>query len=109
MWNIFHVFKFKYKFKTRHSMTSSDKFCLKWNNFQKNVSSSFKEFREDFCDVTLVGEGRSKIEAHKVILAASSNLFRNLLKQTTHPHPILFMRGVNEIQLISVIDCMYDG
>ena len=51
----------QYKFKIRHSMTSSDKFCLEWNDFQKNVSSSFKEIREDFCDVTLVGEGGSKM------------------------------------------------
>ena len=53
---------------------SNEKFCLKWNDFQENVSGSFRELKEDqdFCDVTLASEGDQQIEAHKVILAASS-------------------------------------
>ena len=90
-------------------MTSSEKFCLKWNDFEKNVSTAFKEIRGDFCDVTLVGEGGRKIDAHKVILAASSNWFKNLLKQTMHPHPLLYMKGVNGKQLFYVLDFLYDG
>ena len=89
-------------------MTSSEKFCLKWNDFQKNVSTSFKDIRNDFCDVTLVGEGGNMIETHKVILAASSNFFKDLLKQTKHPHPLLYMKGINGSHLTSVVDFMYD-
>ena len=90
-------------------MSSSEKFCLKWNDFQKNVSESFKEIREDFCDVTLVGEGNLRIEAHKVILAASSTKFWELLKQSHHPHPLLYMRGIKDDHLTAVIDFMYHG
>jgi hypothetical protein len=35
-----------------------------------------------FFDVTLACEDKQKIEAHKVILAASSPVFRELLKDT---------------------------
>ena len=91
------------------NMKASEKFCLKWNDFQKNVSESFTEIREDFCDVTLAGEGNRKIKAHKVILAASSSFFREILKENQHPHPLLYMRGVKGDHLASVVDFMYHG
>ena len=53
-----------------------EKFCLKWNDFQKNICSLFQEIREEFCDVILAAEGNQQITAHKVILAASVNFFK---------------------------------
>ena len=46
----------------------NDKFCLKWNDFESNVSTAFQELREerDFFDVTLACEG-NQLEAHTVI------------------------------------------
>ena len=90
-------------------MTSSEKFSIKWDDFQKNVSSSFREIREDFCDVTLTCEANMKITAHKVILAASSNFFREILTENQHPHPLLYMRGIKGVHLKSVIDFIYHG
>ena len=90
---------------------SSEKFCLKWNDFQTNVSSSFSNMRKDneFSDVTLAGDGDQNIEAHKVILAASSTFFSLLLKKNKHPHPFLYMRGVSSNQLKAVVDFIYHG
>jgi hypothetical protein len=36
-------------------MGSSDKFCLRWNDFHDNISVTFRELRNDsdFYDVTL--------------------------------------------------------
>jgi hypothetical protein len=55
-------------------MSSSEKVCLKFNDFQGNINTSFQEMMHDqyFCDVTLACEDKQKIEAHKGILAASS-------------------------------------
>ena len=52
-------------------MASSEKFCLRWNDFEANVSSAFREIREekDFFDVTLACDDDSQIQAHKVIIA----------------------------------------
>ena len=84
-------------------------FCLKWNDFQKNVSSSFKEIREDFCDVTLMGEGHTLVKAHKVILAASSSFFHDILKKSQHPYPLLYLKGIKGCHLSTVVDFMYHG
>ena len=49
---------------------------------------------EYFCDVTLACEDKQNIEAHKDILAASSPVFRELLKDTKNSHPLLYVRGI---------------
>ena len=56
-----------------------------------------------------MSEDHTRIEAHKVILAASSNFFRDLLKQSHHPHPLLYLRGVRGVHLSAVVDFMYLG
>ena len=92
-------------------MGSSEKFCLKWKDFQANISSSFGLMRSDrdFSDVTLVSEGNNQIEAHKIILAASSSFFQDMLKEDNHPHPLLYMRGVTTTQLCAIVDFIYNG
>ena len=58
-------------------MSGAEKFCLRWNDFESNVSTAFRELREekDFFDVTLACEDE-QIHAHKVILGACSSFFR---------------------------------
>ena len=75
---------------------SGEKLFLQWNDFRDNVSSAFKDLRDDqeFTDVTLACEDGQQIEAHKVVLIASSPFFLSLLKKNKHPHPLVFMKGV---------------
>ena len=59
----------------------TEHFCLKWNNYQTNIVSALGNLKldGDFVDVTLSCEGR-KIEAHKVILSACSDYFRDVFR-----------------------------
>ena len=88
----------------------NDKFCLKWNDFESNVSSAFKELREDcdFFDVTLACDG-NQLEAHKVILSACSPFFRGILKRNPHAHPLLYLRGVEYENMAALLNFMYHG
>ena len=47
-------------------MNASEKLCLKWNDFQESVTSSFGELRSDtdFTDVTLACDDGTQLEAH---------------------------------------------
>ena len=92
-------------------MSSSEKLCLQWNDFQGNLNSAFKELRHDteLSDVTLVSDDEKQVEAHKVILASSSPFFANLLKRNKHPHPLIYMRGVKEEVLEAIVDFLYKG
>ena len=91
-------------------MASSEKFCLRWNDFESNISDAFKDLREqkDFFDVTLACDD-SQIEAHKVILSACSPFFRNILRRNPHQHPLLYIKGVKYKELVSVLNFMYMG
>ena len=90
------------------SIDMSEKLCLQWNDFQENIKSAFGGFREDnnFTDVTLACEDGQQVEAHKVILAASSPFFQKLLGRNKHPHPL--MRGMKSEDLLAVVN-FYHG
>ena len=90
---------------------AAEKLCLRWNDFKENVSSAFGDLRQDkeFTDVTLVCEDGQQVEAHKVVLVASSPFFLNLLKRNIHPHPLIYMRGVATDNLMAMMDFFYHG
>jgi len=89
---------------------ASEKFCLRWNDFENNISTAFRELRDDkdFFDVTLACNG-DQIQAHKVILSACSPFFRNILRRNPHQHPLLYLKGVKYTDLQSVLNFMYHG
>ena len=89
----------------------SEKLCLQWNDFKDNIIGSFGSLREDvdFTDVTLACEDGQQVGAHKVILAASSPFFQNLLKRNKHVHPLVYMRGVKFENLLAIVDFLYLG
>ena len=88
----------------------SEKFCLRWNDFETNISEAFRELREekDFFDVTIACDD-NQIQAHKVILSACSPFFRNVLRRNPHQHPLLYLKGVKYKELLSVLNFMYMG
>ena len=90
---------------------TSEKFCVKSNDFQHHIVSSYQDFREDsdFYDVTLVCEGNQQIEAHRIILTACSPFFSRVLKGNKNYHPMIFMRGVQAMDLAAVVDFIYYG
>ncbi|XP_059088640.1 protein abrupt-like isoform X1 [Tigriopus californicus] len=91
-------------------MGASEQYCLKWNGFESNITSSFSDIRddEDFLDVTLVTGGQT-IRAHKLVLSACSPLFRSMLKKNTHPQPMIFIHGVRYADITAILNFMYHG
>merc|ERR1712126_350114 len=85
------------------NMNFTRKFCLTWDDFRDLWQDT------DLSDVTLVGEGNTQIKTHKVILAVSSPLFNDMLKKNKHPHPLIYMRGIKEKYLVSIVDFIYHG
>ena len=92
-------------------MTSSEKFSLKWNEFHENISVAFSNLREDttFTDVTLVSEDGQHMDAHKIILTASSPFFMNILKTNKHSKPLIYLKGFKAKAMLSLIDFIYHG
>ena len=84
---------------------------LHLKDFEENLVASFTKSRKDkdFTDVTLVCEDGFQIEAHRVILVASSPFFETLLKISNHAHPLVYMRGIKSSELIPLVDFLYKG
>ena len=91
-------------------MSSSEKFCLKWNEFEKNISLSVREFKDekDFYDVTIAVEDK-QVEAHKIVISACSPFFKNVLKMHHHTSPLLYLKGVRYKDMVGLLDFMYYG
>ena len=77
------------------------------NQLIRTVGDLFKN--KILTDVTLVCDDRVKIEAHKVVLSAGSDLFRNFFTNNIHPHPLMFMKGIKHYQLQPLIQFLYHG
>ena len=89
----------------------AEKFCLKWNDFQDNVSKTFKKLRstDHFYDVTLVSDDQQQMSAHKVVLASCSEYFKNVLTFNKHSNPMLCLSGVTRDDLQNMLDYIYYG
>ena len=74
---------------------NTEKFCLRWNDFENNINSAFQELRDDkdFFDVTIACDDE-QLQVHKVIISACSPFFRNILRRSPDQHPLLFLKVV---------------
>ena len=87
------------------------RYNLAWNKFESCTSNSFKGLIawEEFVDVTLACDGDKQVKAHKVILSACSEFFRNILLKNSHQHPLIYLDNLKVDILQALIDFMYLG
>jgi len=92
-------------------MKTSRNVSIDWNEHSVNFRESLMELRENdhFLDVTLVCDDDIQIKAHKNILSVSSNFFRNVLRKNPHPHPLIYLKGLEHSDLLAMVEFMYSG
>ncbi|XP_037799200.1 protein bric-a-brac 2-like isoform X1 [Penaeus monodon] len=91
---------------------AADHFCLRWNNYQTNMTAVFDQLLQEevFVDVTLSCEGGQQLRAHKVVLAACSPYFQAVLQNNPCKHPIVILpRDVAFADLRAIIEFVYRG
>ena len=89
----------------------SEKFSLKWNDYQSNWKQSLSGLRtdSDLADVTLISEDKFKFSAHKILLSSCSNIFKSILKGSSNTNPLLYLSGVTSVNLGFILDYIYHG
>ena len=60
-------------------------------------------------DVTLVCDDQVRIDAHKIVLSAGSLFFREMFVKNPQTHPLLYLRGLKEEELLSILQFLYLG
>ena len=86
----------------------SGNLVLNWDGFRGNLNSELNLLREDFLDVTLVCDDE-QISAHKVILSASSEFFRGILRRNPRESPIIYLKGTKMSHLKLILNFIYTG
>ena len=89
----------------------TEKLCLQWSDFKENVISVFGKLRSDnnFTDVTLACGDGQHLEAHKIVLAASSPFFEKIFQKTKRPCPLIYLGGFESSHFASILDFLYFG
>ncbi|CAH4004075.1 zinc finger and BTB domain-containing protein 14-like [Pieris brassicae] len=91
-------------------MNNAPQFSLRWNNYVSHVTEAFNilRFENDLVDVTLCCDG-GKIKAHKMLLSACSNYFKQIFKENPCQHPVIIFRNFKYEDLNAIINFMYHG
>eukprot|EP00091_Calanus_sinicus_P023157 TRINITY_DN7693_c1_g1_i1.p1 TRINITY_DN7693_c1_g1~~TRINITY_DN7693_c1_g1_i1.p1 ORF type:complete len:113 (+),score=25.13 TRINITY_DN7693_c1_g1_i1:94-432(+) len=90
---------------------ADETYNLSKNDFQHSSSDAIKHLKldKDFLDVTLACEDGKQIKAHKVVLSSFSSVFQTILKQNPHNHPLVYLAGINHLELEKILDFIYLG
>ena len=93
------------------SLTEGEKFCLRWNECEANLSSSVRDLRDnnELFDLTLACDDDHHIQVHRLVLSASSSFFRNLLRRLPQHNPLVYLKGIRQTDLQAVLSFVYNG
>lgn len=83
---------------------------VSWPEYSTNRTSCLKDMynHNKFVDVTLVLDD-DQIEAHKVVISSASSFFERVLEKTVHPHPMLYLKGIQKNLFSFMLDFIYAG
>ena len=80
-------------------------------NFLTDLNNCFQELfkSRELTDVTLVFDDQKQLEAHRIILSAWSPVFRSMFANNSHPHPIIFLKGMSYQNVLYILEFLYKG
>ena len=89
---------------------SAQYLTLQNDNFMERHVKFYKKIREeeDLLDVTIACDG-AEVRAHKLIMSASSPLFKRIIKNSSHPDPYIYLQKLHPQDLTSIINFVYTG
>ena len=96
---------------TENIIMGTNNVLLLWKYSKHQISSTVRKLykNKNYSDVTLVSDEHQTTEAHKSILSACSPVMKSLLLDNPHPHPIVYLRGIESQELDSLIQFIYLG
>ena len=88
-----------------------DQFTFCWDHYDSDVPNTFKQLwqNQDFADVTLATKDNFQIRAHKVILSASSPIFKNIFMENPHNNPLIYFNSLKSAEIQLLLKFIYLG
>lgn len=84
---------------------------LTWDSFPGHLGSIFQDLSKSnrFSDITLVCDEQKIYKSHKLILSASSDVFKAIFSDETQSPPMIYLRGVSHKDLELILSFIYRG
>ena len=91
-------------------MSNSGTLMLSNSEYVQNQAKFYSSLleKQELSDVTLACDG-FKVWGHRTILAASSLFFRDVIINSKHQNPFIYLKGINKELLESLIKFIYIG
>ena len=88
---------------------NQEKYNLSWQSFSDHLLEMLHHLMisNEFTDVTLVSEDKQHFKAHKVVLSASSQVFKSIVNDLVNP--LIYLRGVQSTEVESILQFIYLG
>ena len=90
---------------------ANEKFTLTWHSYNSHFQDVLVNLYDsgESSDVTLVCDDQVKFKAHTFVLKACSPVFENILQETNELKSVVYLRGVNELELKPILEFIYCG
>lgn len=86
-------------------------YCLRWNNHKSNLVEILEALikMECYVDVTIYVDHHVQFKAHRVVLAACSPFFAEILKDAPSDHCNMLFPGLQEFEMRTLLEYIYAG
>ena len=90
---------------------ANEKCMLTWHSYTSHFQGVLGNLFDtgEFSDVTLVCDDQVKFKAHKFILKSCSPVFESILSETNDSKSVVYLRGVNQLELDPILNFIYSG
>merc|ERR1712179_140932 len=92
-------------------ISKMERLSVKCSEFESNIRDYFRKLREEqiVFDVTLATDDGQQIQAHKIVLSAGSNFFRDIFTKSIHTNMLVYLKGINSKSLKHITQFIYNG
>ena len=92
-------------------MFSLQKYKLNWQAYEGHIKQMMETMlvTPEYADVTLITDDAIPIKANKAVLSSCSPVFKSIIENSNHHHPLVYMRGINYQELQPLIHFIYLG
>ena len=90
---------------------NNEKCNLTWHTFTDNIREMLYNlmYSNELTDVTLVSDDKKQFKAHKIVLSASSPVFKSIISDNNLSSPIIYLRGIQSHEIESILQFIYLG
>ena len=90
---------------------NQEKIDFTWNTYKDHLQEMLHNMMtsKELTDVTLVSEDKILFKAHKVVLSASSTVFKSIISENYSTNSVFYLRGILSYEIESILQFIYLG